>query len=156
MDLQNNVNELITLRTNGVEDAMKSMKDIESLFDRVTSNYRPLLNGERYLCRTIGTTALFLISSWVVRCCTVRVTWRHCCKDVITLLSLKRRNVTVDGDEIAHQKGKQKKGGCTGCCQASVFLLFICVETVAYGLSDRCLKSMSSTMTQMCSYGFRS
>ena len=34
MDLQNNVNELITLRTNGVEDAMKSMKDIESLFDR--------------------------------------------------------------------------------------------------------------------------
>ena len=49
MDLQNNVNELITLRTNGVEDAMKSMKDIESLFDRVTSNYRPLLNGERYL-----------------------------------------------------------------------------------------------------------
>ena len=49
MDLQNNVNELITLRTNGVEDAMKSMKDIESLFDKVTSNYRPLLNGERYL-----------------------------------------------------------------------------------------------------------
>ena len=27
----------------------KSMKDIESLFDKVTSNYRPLLNGERYL-----------------------------------------------------------------------------------------------------------
>ena len=49
MDLQKNVNELITLRTNGVEDAMKSMKDIESLFDKVTSNYRPLLNGERYL-----------------------------------------------------------------------------------------------------------
>ena len=49
MDLQSNVNELITLRTNGVEDAMKSMKDIENLFDKVTSNYRPLLNGERYL-----------------------------------------------------------------------------------------------------------
>ena len=49
MDLQSNVNELITLRTNGIEDAMKSMKDIESLFDKVTSNYRPLLNGERYL-----------------------------------------------------------------------------------------------------------
>ena len=49
MDLQSNVNELITLRTNGVEDAMKSMKDIDSLFDKVTSNYRPLLNGERYL-----------------------------------------------------------------------------------------------------------
>ena len=49
MDLQNNVNELITLRTNGVENAMKSMKDIESLFDKVTSNYHPLLNGERYL-----------------------------------------------------------------------------------------------------------
>ena len=49
MDLQSNVNELITLRTNGVENAMKSMKDIESLFDKVTYNYRPLLNGERYL-----------------------------------------------------------------------------------------------------------
>ena len=49
MDLQNNVNELITLRANGVEGAMKSKKDIESLFDKVTSNYRPLLNGERYL-----------------------------------------------------------------------------------------------------------
>ena len=58
MDLQNNVNELITLRTNGVEDAMKSMKDIESLFDRVTSNYRPLLNGERYLYRESDLEAL--------------------------------------------------------------------------------------------------
>lgn len=38
MDLQSNVKELITLRTNGVEDAMKSMKDIESLFDKVASN----------------------------------------------------------------------------------------------------------------------
>lgn len=48
-NLQKNVNELITLRTEGVTDAMQSMKDIESLFDKVTSNYRPLLNGERYL-----------------------------------------------------------------------------------------------------------
>jgi hypothetical protein len=48
-NLQKNVNELITLRTEGVTDAMQSMKDIESLFDKVTSNYRPLLDGERYL-----------------------------------------------------------------------------------------------------------
>lgn len=48
-NLQKNVNELITLRTEGVTDAMQSMKDIESLFDNVTSNYRPLLDGERYL-----------------------------------------------------------------------------------------------------------
>lgn len=48
-NLQKNVNELITLRTEGVTDAMQSMKDIESLFDMVTSNYRPLLDGERYL-----------------------------------------------------------------------------------------------------------
>ena len=48
-NLQKNVNELITLRTEGVTDAMQSMKDIESLFDKVTSNYRPLLEGERYL-----------------------------------------------------------------------------------------------------------
>lgn len=48
-NLQKNANELITLRTEGVTDAMQSMKDIESLFDKVTSNYRPLLDGERYL-----------------------------------------------------------------------------------------------------------
>lgn len=48
-NLQKNVNELITLRTEGVTDAMQSMKDIENLFDKVTSNYRPLLDGERYL-----------------------------------------------------------------------------------------------------------
>ena len=42
-------NELITLRTEGLVNAMQSMKDIEVLFDKVTSNYRPLLNGERYL-----------------------------------------------------------------------------------------------------------
>ena len=42
-------NELITLRTEGLVNAMQSMKDIEALFDKVTSNYRPLLNGERYL-----------------------------------------------------------------------------------------------------------
>lgn len=48
-NLQKNVNELITLRTEGVTDAMQAMKDIESLFDKVTSNYRPLLDGERYL-----------------------------------------------------------------------------------------------------------
>ena len=70
MDLQNNVNELITLRTNGVEDAMKSMKDIESLFDRVTSNYRPLLNGERYLTlqdyRDNGTLPYFKLGGKVL------------------------------------------------------------------------------------------
>ena len=48
-NLQKNVNELITLRTEGMTDAIQSMKDIESLFDKVTSNYRPLLDGERYL-----------------------------------------------------------------------------------------------------------
>ena len=42
-------NDLITLRTEGLVNAMQSMKDIEALFDKVTSNYRPLLNGERYL-----------------------------------------------------------------------------------------------------------
>lgn len=46
-------NDLITLRTEGLVNAMQSMKDIEALFDKVTSNYRPLLNGER-LCRSIG------------------------------------------------------------------------------------------------------
>lgn len=42
-------NELITLRTEGLVNAMQSMKGIEALFDEVTSNYRPLLNEERYL-----------------------------------------------------------------------------------------------------------
>jgi excisionase family DNA binding protein len=48
-DLQANMNELITQQTEGVENAMQSLKDIESLFDKVTRNYRPLLDGERYL-----------------------------------------------------------------------------------------------------------
>ena len=47
--MENYLKELITLRTGGLVDAMKSMTDIEKLFDNVTSNYRPLLNGERYL-----------------------------------------------------------------------------------------------------------
>lgn len=47
--MENYLKELITLRTDGLVDAMKSMTDIEKLFDSVTSNYRPLLNGERYL-----------------------------------------------------------------------------------------------------------
>lgn len=34
----------------GLVNAMQSMKDIEALFDKVTSNYRPLLNGERLCC----------------------------------------------------------------------------------------------------------
>lgn len=47
--LQSNVNELITMRNEGMENARQSLKDIESLFDKMTRNYRPLLNGERYL-----------------------------------------------------------------------------------------------------------
>ena len=39
--MENYLKELITLRTDGLVDAMKSMKE--------TYNYRPLLNGERYL-----------------------------------------------------------------------------------------------------------
>ena len=48
-NLQKNVNELITLRTGGVTDAMQSMRDLEELFEKVTYGYRPTLNGERYL-----------------------------------------------------------------------------------------------------------
>lgn len=47
--LQSNVNELITMRNEGMENARQSLKDIECLFDKVTRSYRPLLNGERYL-----------------------------------------------------------------------------------------------------------
>ena len=120
MDLQNNVNELITLRTSGVEDAMKSMKDIESLFDRVTSNYRPLLNGERYL-----TTVPFLISSWVVRCCIVKVTWRLYCKDVITLLSVKRHRRRLSFRRIDPPKRETEERRIFWLLsEASVFLLF--------------------------------
>lgn len=32
-----------------MENARQSLKAIENLFDKVTRNYRPLLNGERYL-----------------------------------------------------------------------------------------------------------
>jgi len=37
-----------------------------------------------------GTTAPFLISSWVVRCYIVRVTWKNCSRGVI-ILPIKRR-----------------------------------------------------------------
>ena len=98
MDLQNNVNELITLRTNGVEDAMKSMKDIESLFDEADARYR-----------TIGTTALFLTSNWVVRCCIVRVTWRLYSKGAIIQLSVKRYRRSSLFRRIAPFKKKNKR-----------------------------------------------
>ena len=34
--MENYLKELITLRTDGLVDAMKSMKEIETLFDKVT------------------------------------------------------------------------------------------------------------------------
>lgn len=124
MDLQSNVNELITMRTNGVEDAMKSMKDIESLFDKVTSNYRPLLNGERYLSdvevshrlkvsrRTLqdyrdnGTLPYFKLGG--------KVLYRESDLEAlllvaIILLSVRQCNVAVDGDEIVLQKEKTEE-----------------------------------------------
>ena len=35
--------------TGACHGKIRVRQDIESLFDKVTSNYRPLLNGERYL-----------------------------------------------------------------------------------------------------------
>ena len=45
--MENYLKELITLRTDGLVDAMKSMKEIETLFDKVTYNYRRI-----WRCRT--------------------------------------------------------------------------------------------------------
>ena len=88
-------NELITLRTEGLVNAMQSMKDIEALFDKVTSNYRPLLNGERYLSDVEVSHRLKLSrrtlqeyrdsASWAARCSIVSATLRNCLRGAIIL-----------------------------------------------------------------------
>ena len=43
--MENYLKELITLRTDGLVDAMKSMKEIETLFDKVFVERRAVLVG---------------------------------------------------------------------------------------------------------------
>ena len=43
------MNELIMPHNAGVKRVMESMKEVLALYKNVTSNYRPLLDGERYL-----------------------------------------------------------------------------------------------------------
>lgn len=43
------MNELITGRNVGVKNVQESMKDVLALYEDITSKYRPMLNGERYL-----------------------------------------------------------------------------------------------------------
>jgi len=43
------MNELILSHNAGVRKALDSMKDVLALYEEVTGNYRPMLNGERYL-----------------------------------------------------------------------------------------------------------
>ena len=43
------MNELIMPHNVGVKNALENMKEILTLYQKVISNYRPLLDGERYL-----------------------------------------------------------------------------------------------------------
>ena len=43
------MNELIMPHNAGVKRVLESMKEVLTLYKNVTGNYRPLLDGERYL-----------------------------------------------------------------------------------------------------------
>ena len=43
------MNELIMSHNVGVKNVLENMKDLLALYKKVTGNYRPLLDGERYL-----------------------------------------------------------------------------------------------------------
>ena len=43
------MNELIMPHNVGVKNALESMKEILTLYQKMIANYRPLLDGERYL-----------------------------------------------------------------------------------------------------------
>ena len=43
------MNELIMPHNVGVKNVLDSMKDVLALYKKVTGNYRPMLDGERYL-----------------------------------------------------------------------------------------------------------
>ena len=43
------MNELIMPHNAGVKKVLDSMKEVVALYKNVTGNYRPLLDGERYL-----------------------------------------------------------------------------------------------------------
>ena len=43
------MNELIMPHNVGVKNVMESMKELLALYKNVTGNYRPMLDGERYL-----------------------------------------------------------------------------------------------------------
>ena len=43
------MNELIVPHNIGVKNALENMKEVLALYKKVIGNYRPLLDGERYL-----------------------------------------------------------------------------------------------------------
>ena len=43
------MNELIMPHNAGVKNALENMKEVLALYKKVIGNYRPLLDGERYL-----------------------------------------------------------------------------------------------------------
>ena len=137
----------LNMEADDMQVVLSALKGVNNRIKEVAQTHKPLFDGEHFLtgkevcerlyitpapCKTIGTTVPFLISSWVVRCCIVKVTWRLYCKDVITLLSVKRHRRRLSFRRIATPKGKQKKDGCSGYRQASVFFCLYGFESVAY------------------------
>lgn len=95
------MNELIMPHNVGVKNALENMKEVLALYKKVIGNYRPLLDGERYLTdkevaqilkvsrRTLqeyrNDGVLPYIYYWVVRCSIVKVIWRESWKIAIIL-----------------------------------------------------------------------
>ena len=61
------MNELIMPHNVGVKNVLDSMKEVLALYKKVTGNYRPMLDGERYL------TDSFIVSG----------TWKNYWKNAI-------------------------------------------------------------------------
>ena len=52
------MNELIMPHNVGVKRVLESMKEVLALYKNVTGNYRPLLDGERYLTDRVKASIL--------------------------------------------------------------------------------------------------
>ena len=94
------MNELIMPHNVGVKKALENMKEVLALYKKVIGNYRPLLDGERYLTdkevasilkvsrrtlqeyRNDGVIPYILLGG---KCSTVRVIWRGSWKVAVIL-----------------------------------------------------------------------
>ena len=99
------MNELIMPHNAGVKRVLESMKEVLALYKNVTGNYRPLLDGERYLTdrevaeilkvsrRTLQEYRNDRVLPYILlggKCCIVKVIWRESWNHAIIRLVNKR------------------------------------------------------------------